>query len=342
MRIKDIAKEINISATTISRVLNKKEGNYSEKTKNIVLEALKKYNYTPDMIARNLKRKRTFDIGILIPEFSFYSEIYHDAQKAAKKHGYNVLLVCSNYNKDYERMAIIDFLERKVAGLIITTGFSNYSYLSEYENKDIPVVTLEKISEDAKLPVIFYNNSKILKIVINHLIENDYKNPALVIGSTDYLYNAKKRIEAFKNILNKYNIKFNEDNIIADKKINYFDPEAAIKLLDNLMKKRDKPDSLLISKDILAIIMINRLIKEGYKIPEDIGIVGFDNIALSKYINPSLTCVDIPISKFGNQAVELLIKLIEKKKINNTIIEFEPNLIIRNSTNRKNKTIWNL
>ncbi|MCL5771075.1 MAG: LacI family transcriptional regulator, partial [Actinobacteria bacterium] len=181
MRIKDIAREINISPTTISRVLNKKSGNYSKATEQKVLNAIKKYSYTPNIIARNLKRKKTFDLGILIPEFSFYSEIYLGAQKVAKKYGYNLILACSNYNKDYELAILKDFLERKIDGLIITTGFFNQSYLDEYENKKIPVVTLERISNKSKLPMVCYDTYKMMKSVIRHLIENNYKNPSLIV-----------------------------------------------------------------------------------------------------------------------------------------------------------------
>ncbi|MCL5772610.1 MAG: substrate-binding domain-containing protein, partial [Actinobacteria bacterium] len=194
-------------------------------------------------------------------------------------------------------------------------------------------VTLERISNKSKLPMVCYDTYKMMKSVIRHLIENNYKNPSLIVGSTNYLYNAIERVEAFKKALNEYNLEFKEDNILADEKINYFDTTASVKLISNLIKK-NKPDSLLISKDILAIIIMYKLIREGYKIPEDIGIVGFDNIEISRYIKPSLTCIDIPIFKFGSEASKLLIKLVEKEKVDNLVIEFEPELVARESTLR--------
>jgi LacI family transcriptional regulator len=334
MRIKDIAREINVSSTTISRVLNKRGENYSKDTEKKVLDALEKYDYTPNLIARNLKRKKTFDIGILIPEFSFYSEIYSGAQQIVKQYGYNLLLACSNYNREDEKIALTDFLERKVDGLLITTLLQNQEFLKAFKSKNIPVVVLEKFSGDYNGPLVYYDNYKIIKNVVDHLVENDYKNPALILGSTKYLFNAIERIDAFKKALKDNNLKIREENIIADERVNYFDTSASINLISELMAKSKKPDALLISRDILAIIMIDKLTREGFKIPGDIGILGFDNIAFSQYIKPSLTCIDVQSFTFGSEAAKLLIELIEKEQVNQNVIEIEPKLMIRESTSR--------
>ena len=120
--IKDIAKKLKVSPSTVSRVLNNKSKNYSKETEEKVLALVEKYNYTPNLSARGLQGKKTYNIGVIIPEFlNYWSEIYFGIQKVANEKGYNLNLICSNYNPKSEEIGLKNFLDRKIDGLIINT-----------------------------------------------------------------------------------------------------------------------------------------------------------------------------------------------------------------------------
>lgn len=332
--IKDIAKKLKISPSTVSRVLNNKEKNYSEKTREKVLNLVKKYDYTPNLSARGLQGKRTYNIGIMIPEFlSFWSEIYLGIQKVANEMGYNLNLICSNYDPRNEEIGLKNFLDRKIDGLIINTVILNENILEYFIKRNIPVISIEKITDKFKLPFIYYDNYKITEKAIEHLALKGYKKIALICDPP-YLYNSKERIRAYKDTLKKLGFAVNENNIITNDSINYWDLSNAADAIENIVFTK-QADALLITKDILAIMTIYRLIIKGFKIPEDIGLIGYDDEQLSRHVKPSLSCISTPKFEMGMESMKLLIKLLEKKEVVKGNLELGAQLIVRDSTNRK-------
>jgi DNA-binding LacI/PurR family transcriptional regulator len=243
------------------------------------------------------------------------------------------VLVCSNYNKKNEEIAFHNFLNRNIDGLLLSTTILNKDFLKKFAKRNIPVVSFEQLFENNINPMIYYDNYKMTKNAIEHLIDNGYKKIALICEPPHISYNSTQRIRAYRDTLKENNLEVREDFIIAEESIGNWDLDVSENLILEFIKTK-KPDSLLITKDILATMILSKLKRDGSRIPEDIGIIGFDNNRLSKYIYPSLTCISIPKFEMGEKGIEMLIDLIEKKEVKEKIIEVIPTLIVRESTNR--------
>ncbi len=338
--IKDLAKETGLSIATVSRVINEIDRHYSKKTEEIVKGAIKKLDYTPNVIARGLKKRKTNTIGFVVPELdSFYSEVFLGAQDTALKYKYSTFLCNINYNKELEELHLDNLLKRRVDGVIFTTGLlSSNNLVYKFLDEGTPVVLIENFLNDPNISTVILDYYKYAKIAVKHLVDNGYKRIGYISAPLEEMYTLKDRYRGYRDALK-------ENGIIYDKSIVYFDKiirgewdlSLSCNLIEGIMSNPNPPDALFIISDSVAMIALQVIKKMGYRIPDDIGIVGFDDRRMCRYLDPPLTSVYQPKYEMGAKGMELLLRIIEGEEIKDKNIYLDMKLSIRESSNRREK-----
>ncbi|WP_029688180.1 LacI family DNA-binding transcriptional regulator [Thermoanaerobacter sp. A7A] len=326
--IKDIAKLANVSITTVSRVINNKSEGVSEETRNRILQLVKELGYQPNAIARGLVTKKTKTIGLIIPDISnpFFPDIARGVEDSAHIYGYNVFLCNTDDNLEKESEYINALKEKYVDGIIFTSSsIPKHEHIMELVKSGIPIVIMDRRVDSEDIYGVFLDNYEGGYIATKHLIDLGHKKIGCITGPL-YISNAIERLEGYKRALVDNEIEVDNRLIFeGDYKINS-GIIGAEKLLEH------EVTAIFASNDLMAYGAYKAIRSYGYQIPDDISIVGFDDIQLSQILEPQLTTIRQPAYDMGLTAARMLIKLVEGKKLKKKIINFRPQLIIRQST----------
>lgn len=312
--IKDVAKEAKVSAATISYVLNKKES-ISQETKDRVYAAIKKLNYVPNLSARGLVNKESRLIGVVIPQTEdtdmlmftnpFYSEIIGNIEYVARTNGYRVLISGVNTDESYLNLA----KEHNLDGIIVIGMYPDEFY-SQLKSSQIPAVLIDSYCNDHYFDTIKINDRNGAYIATKYLIENGHKEIALVVGVMNDFGVMQKRYLGYRDALNEYNIPFNE-KLVYECKVDF---DNGIEQANKILDSKEKITGVFVCADIMALGMIKQLSYRGINIPNDISIIGFDDLSIANYSNPGLTTIKQNIRKKGWDAMNLMIERIKAPK----------------------------
>ena len=306
--IKEIARLANVSSATVSKVINGKDRYISEETRKRVLEIVEREGYIPNGIAKSLKMKRTKTIGIILPDVMnlFFSEVAKGAEDAAERKGYTVILCNSDNSKAKEGKYINILQEKMVDGIILTASEAETSkYL---ERCNIPMVLVDRDLELEK-PVgrIVVDNVEGTYKATNYLISKGCKSIGFV-SSQEVNKLAKERLLGYKKALRENGMEIDPNKIF----LKSFTVETGYEGVYHLFNQ-GHVDGICCGNDLIAIGVIQGLKEKGISVPEEVKIIGFDNICIGKYLDPPLTTVRQPIYKLGEEAVNVLISIIENK-----------------------------
>lgn len=331
--IKDIAKALNLSTSTVSRALR---GSYeiSAETKKQVLEYAEKINYRPNPIALSLKERRTRAIGVVVSEIAnnYFSQAINGIESIAYNKGYHVIITQSHESQDRERVNVEHLAARGVDGLLISLSSESVdiSYLKELHEKGMPIVFFDRITNEIETHTVTANNYIGGFHATEHLIFEGYKRIAH-ITSSPYLSITKERLEGYKDALTKHNIPFNETMVKYCTHGGMITAEAE-DALNALFKSKTKPDAIFAAGDRLTLTSFS-LMKQ-MKLKKEIGFIGFSNTGVGDLFCPALTVVRQPASEIGQAAIEFLIQIIESKRpvteFQNKVLDTQ--LIIRESS----------
>ena len=332
--IKDIARELNISKSTVSRVLTSNP-NVNEETKKKVLELAQKLDYQKNIFAHSLVTHKTNTIGIIVPEFmsSYFPKVIIGVQNVASKAGYNTIIAQSNENFETEVANAKVMMANQVEGLIVsvTKETKTFDHLMAFQRKEIPIVFFNRICEDMLVPKVVVDDYDGSFRAVEHLILTGKKRIAHLAGP-DNLSISRRRLNGYLAALRKYDIKVDDDIIIPyDLQI-----DKVKTIINNLLDLPNPPNGLFAINDPTAVEAIQVIKARGLKIPEDIAIVGFSNDQISGLIEPSLTTISQPVQKIGETAAELILQLINKElSLSSAIIKtLTTELVVRHSTVR--------
>jgi LacI family transcriptional regulator len=337
--IKDIAKALGLSTSTVSRALR---GSYeiSSETKRMVIEYAEQFNYRPNPIALSLKERRSRSIGVVVCEIAnnFFSQAINGIESIAYNRGYHVII--SQSHESYEREVVISehLASRSVDGLLVSlsTETEQIAHFKNLHDKGFPIVFFDRITDEIDTYKVVADNFKGAYDATQHLIDIGFKKIAH-LTSASHLSISKERLNGYKAALAANQINVNEAYI---KNCNhggmiYKELEEAVKSLVNL---KDKPEAIFSAGDRLTVSCLAALKTIGLKVPDDIALVGFSNSPLVELLNPSLTSVKQPAFEMGQVATELLIKLIESKR---PVTEFEK-IVLQTEVNIRDSSAHNL
>jgi len=326
--MKEIAKMAGVSQSTVSRVINNNP-NVNPEIKRKVLEYIRKYNYQPNRMARSLVKNKSFLIGIVLPELTnpYFPEILESLEEEANYYNYNIVLSITYGSLQREKEQIEMLLSRRVDGLIINpTDLSHGEHITKIKSIIPTVICAQDLDGFDYVTVDHYLAGK---IVAKYLINKGHIN----IGYIGYLKD--KKLKGFYEEIIANNLNFNEDNyLVAPEEISDFTKSSEKKLLTKIIDKNIT--AVYTINDIIATKVINILIKNKMKVPDDVAVVGFDNTIICNLTNPPLTSVAQPTREIGRKSVDILVKKIEKTNLHNDNnldqIFLPPRLVIRKST----------
>lgn len=321
--IKDIAKQLNISVSTISRAFNDKY-DIKKETKDIILKTAREMGYRPNPMAKKLIQKRSFNIGIVVPEFinGFFTEVIIGAQEIFFEKGYQVLIAQSNECFENELKNIKTLEDNMVDGILLSISCetSNTEYYQKLIESGLPIVLFNRINKNLNASKVLFNDYKWSFFATEHLIRQGYKNIVYLKGA-DTLSLTSERVNGFVDAFKKHKIIISKDKIIPTG----FNIEDGIRVAEIMIKNNNIPDAIFACNDLSAIGAMKVFKKNGYKIPTDIAFVGFTESKMADLIDPPLTSVSQPTLDIGRESAKLLIEQIE-----NTNGPFLPQTIILN------------
>ncbi len=309
--LKQIAKELNVSVSTVSKALNDSP-EISEQTKIKIKEYAKLKNYKPNIIGLNLKNRKTKTIGVIIPDIlnSFFAKVFSGIEKIADEKGYNVIMCISNESLEKEAHTLEMLSNGTIDGFILSVSEeaqkqNNYDHFKEIINEGTPIVMFDRIAEGIDCDKVVVDDFDSALDSTQRLIDLGCKNIAL-LSSVDNLSVGKLRFEGYLKALEKNKIPVNNNLIIRT------DSEEDLKEQMETVFANNKIDGIFALEENDSVAALRMGLKKGYKIPEELCIIGFaDGILASRRLSPSLTTVSQHGIEIGEEAAKLLIKRLE-------------------------------
>ncbi len=324
--IREVARRAGVSAATVSRVINANP-RVSEDTREKVYSAIRRLGYVPNAMARGLPLGKTHTIGLIVPEIAdgFFSQLIRGADEAAVKSGFHLLVSTFHSHRNDEEVSFRLMSEGRVDGLVLMDPTLSEDFLTESHRSRFPIVVLCKKVKYTNCRYIVIDDVKGAYQAVVHLIRHGYKRIATIRGPEDN-YDASQRLTGYKTALKDYNIPL-KDEYIVDGNFRWEGGESA---MHTLLDLSDPPDAVFAANDSMAIGAMEVVKKRGLSVPQDVAIIGFDDIELARLVTPPLTTVHLPVYELGAMAINMLIGMLKKEDLSlrNTL---NTGLVVRKS-----------
>jgi len=324
--MKDIAEMAGVSKATVSMVMNKKDASISDITRNKILKIAKEMSYIPNSIARSLSTKKSGTIGIILPDITnpFFSEMARAVEDEAERLEYN-LMICNTDNDIHKEEKYIQLLISKlIDGIIFMSGGKSNENITLLKNNNVPFVLVDRYIDGYKdYYGVFSLNNQGVRNGVRYLYEKGNRRIAFVKGSEN-LEISTQRLEGYIDEMTNYGI-YDEKYIFEGG----FNVEGGISATQKIISTFSNLDAIFYSNDMMAFGGMKVLLRNGYKIPKDISVIGFDNIKMSSVTEPELTTISQPIYIMGKKACSILIDLINGNIPDDKQIYYETKLVIR-------------
>lgn len=330
--IGDVAKEAGVSITTVSRVIN---GNYpvKESTRKKVEEAIQKLQFEPNVLARGLINQKSDTIGVVVPSITnlFFPTVVKAIEKELRQQGYSIYLCDTDGEAEKELSYIKSLTSRQVDGIIVidpTIENMKNGYFEEISRK-VPLVCINGYSKGINCNFILNDEETGATQAMNYLFALGHKHIAFIRGKDSYSYELKE--EVYINLMKQNNLESNINIInIGDGNTEHTVDQAMHKT-EELLEECLNITAIFACNDIMALGVINGCMRVGKSVPQDLSVIGFDNIALSKLIQPKLTTVDQNMYELGSKAADMLIEIISTESKATSKIILNSNLVERES-----------
>jgi LacI family transcriptional regulator len=306
LSLKDLATELNISISTVSRAL-KNHPDISPEITRKVQELASARNYVPNPLAMGLLKQETKMIGVIVPDLvtHFYSSIISGIEDYAKSRGYFILLASSYESMEKEMESVANLLKARVDGMIVclskeTNRFDHFLQLIENE---IPLVFFDRVCLSELVPCVVVDNKEAVNQIINHLSQNGYKRIAFISGPS-HLSISSSRIEGYMAGLKNNGLKFDPELLRSGN----MGTEETIQIIEELLSLPDPPDAFFGINDMVIFTVMKELKNRGIKIPEEIGLVGFADEFHATFSSPELTTITHPTREIGIKSAELFFR----------------------------------
>lgn len=330
--IRELADVLDISITTVSRVLNGKSKKYriSEATTRRVLQAAKEYNYSPNKIARGLKLDKTDTIGLIIPDISnpFFADIAQSIEKEARAKGFSIILCDSGEDYHVEKELISLLLSHKVDGIIVAPVGTSYEHLVSTYESGIAMVVIDRCFPEVNLPYITSDNYQGAYDAVHFLITMGHRRIACIQGIPQ-TQPSKDRVRGYREALRTNGIAVDESLIVGDD----FSTENGYRQTRILFSMENPPSAVFALSNLVSLGVIKAVNEMGLKIPEHLSLISFDEQPYSAYLGTPMTTINQKKSEMGQLAVDVLIKYIGSKEYRKKMVnmKLKTDLIVRES-----------
>lgn len=332
--IKDIANYTGFSVTTISLVLNGKADKISKQTKDTVLEAVEKLNYRPNQLAVGLVKKRTKTIGLVISDVSnvFFSNLAKGVEDECRRNGWNLILCNTNdmHKRDLEYIQVL--ADKGVDGILFCMSLDSdkkkaLESVRLMEKLKVPFVMIDRFLEEADCCSVIVNHRSGGYAATKHLLELGHRKIGCVAGPLE-LEDSRYRLRGYKEALEEYGVEFDPELIYEGN----YDRKSGMEAMEYFLSIPKKVTAVFAFNDMSAYGIYNCLKKHKIAVPEEISLVGYDDIFFSEILDVPLTTVSQPVYDMGVEAVQQLISEIGSGVNSQKCITFQPRLVVREST----------
>lgn len=324
--ISDVAKLANVSTATVSRVLSN-SGNVKKETTEKVLEAIQKLNYQPNILARQLRKLETKTILVVVPDITntFFSKILRGIEHVAIENDYEVLLGDTGNNVERERVYLDILRQKKADGMILLTARLE-SHLLEEIASEFPVVLACEYLEGSTIPTVSIDNVSSARKATEYLINLGHRRIGFISGPLNVIL-SRDRLKGFRQAMAQHNIPI-ESFLVQEGDFSF---ESGYNMMMKFLALDQPPTAVFAANDEMAIGAIKAIKSKGLHVPDDISVVGFDDIQFASIYEPALTTISQPMFEIGKKAMELLIKLINKDQLEKNQYILRDRLIIRDT-----------
>lgn len=333
--IRELAKILDLSITTVSRVLNGKSASYriSEETAQRVRQAAKDYNYSPSKIARGLKIDKTDTIGLIIPDISnpFFADIAQSIEKEARSKGF-LLMLCDSGGVIHVEGELIRLLQsHKVEGMIIAPVGTNFEHILDAYQSGIPLVVIDRHDPDIDLPYITSDNYQGAREAVSYLISMGHSRIACIQGIEQSQPN-KERVNGYRDACMTNGIDVDDSLIVGDD----FSIENGYRQTRILFSMDNPPTAIFALSNLISLGTIKAINEIGLNIPKDISILSFDEQPYSAYLGTPMTTINQKKSEIGQLAIDVLMKYISNPEFRRKTVhmKLKTDIIIRNSVRK--------
>lgn len=334
--IYDIAKQLNLSPSTVSRGLNDHSG-INNKTKNKILKLAHEMGYRSNKFASNLRKQSTNTIGVIIPRLDslFMSSVIAGIEKIANEASFNLIISQSLESENKEKSNARTMFNSRVDGLIVSLSneTKDLSHFETFINKGVPLIFFDRVAEELPCTKVIIDNKQAGYTATKHLIDQGCRN---IVHITNRIQRNvyRDRFEGYLKALREHGITYNEDFLIT----NDLSEKSVINCIrEDILKRKTLPEGIFISNDFAAAIAITTLKEMGIRVPQDIAVIGFNNDSISKVTEPSISTINYPGVEMGESVARILVNHLKGKinlKITSTVV-LNTELIIRNSSMKK-------
>ena len=330
--MQDIAKELNVSVVTVSKALRNK-GSLSASTRKRILKRAKALNYQANWVARSLATRRTYSIGLLLPDFThpFFAEIAKAIADTLRPHGYHLIISYYEEDPDLEKNETEALLARQVDGLIIASAQSpeNMSLFKGIRRRGVPFVLIDRPLTGIQASFVGVDNEAIGRMATAHLVEQGCRRIAHLRGPKVGI--AEGRMAGYKSVLKEHDLNMPSAYVQEGR----FEDGSGYEAMRKLLRLDPRPDGVFCYNDPVAIGAMKAISDAGLKVPKDIAVVGAGNVHYSDFLAVPLTTIDQGTLRIGTQAAEILLGQITSKPAPPLRkIWIEPQLVVRKSTQR--------
>ncbi len=320
-----------VSLSTVSRVFNSPEL-VREQTREKVLRLAQEHRYVYNANAAELPSNKSRVLGLLGP--STQSPLFADAMTAIESRlcdtRYSLVIGSTNHDPALEKLYLTRLLERRVAGIIMT-GFSigQEHLVEQITAQGIPCVIIwEMLEPESPVSYVGYDNYNLAVSAVEYLFQLQHRRIGLIIGRMNVLARLRKRLQGYKDVLACHGVPYDPDLVVQRRIPSYLEGKQA---MEHLLKLNDPPSAVYVTSDEMALGGMNALWEQGYKVPEDMSVIGSDDIMPAAYSIPPLSTVAVPAREMGKQAIDILLEMLETGDHAPRHYKLDTNLIIRQS-----------
>ncbi|OOH87705.1 transcriptional repressor PurR [Pasteurellaceae bacterium 15-036681] len=325
--MKDIARIAGVSSSTVSHVVNGSRF-VSEEITQKVKKVIEELNYRPSLVARSLKVKETNTIGMLVTTSSnpFFAEVVHHVERYCELHNYHLILVNTDGNSQNLQKHLERLLLKQVDGLLLMCAEPQDFDPNIMQQVNLPMVVIDWWQQPLQADIIHENSELGGYLATNALIEAGYRDIAVITGELSKPL-AANRLAGYKRSLLENNLQLHPEWIVEA----HFDYQSGIDAMTQLLKLNPRPKAVFAMSDSIAIGAYQAIWQAGLRIPDDIALIGYDNIELAQYLAPPLSTIHQPKARLAKNAVEQLLARIRNPEKEVEIVNLDPKLIVRNS-----------
>jgi LacI family transcriptional regulator len=310
--LKQIANDLDISVSTVSRILNGKgkESRISDATVASVLKYAEEVGYSPNLIAKGLQASRTFTIGLMVPDIAnpFFATMAKHIEKWASKSKYSIILIDSDEDVEIEKVQVLNMMGRKVDGLIVAPVGDSYQHFTKIEQQNVPLIFVDRYFTDSTIPYITSDNYQGSYDAVQELISKGHKRICLISGSQANEL-VQERTKGYVDALNNAHIEEFQELMLGDS----FSIQNGYENTKTVLQLKNPPTAIFAMNNLIGFGVLKAIKELGLKIPQAISLIIFDNHPYLSLLNPSISTVKQNSEKIGEMAVKAILKEIDQE-----------------------------